>query len=245
MRTKDQILLEEAYKTILEFSTISENQSSGEFEKYKKILQDFFSNLKTAEFDLSGLDYSDENGILTLMMPSVRFSSDVNIDNDLDVDSQISRTEKSLYSFLDKNPQLKEIITDINVERSYDDINSDNEFAGTDSDNEWIGVNIYTGDDIHIDKNSLEKFLTIMKFINDFLINLTTFPSFNKIKTENFVHGIQSISEAKKKSVNPYAVCTASVGRKDEEKYKSCKKKVASGAKKTGKKVTTKPVKKK
>lgn len=65
------------------------------------------------------------------------------------------------------------------------------------------------------------------------------------VNYENFVHGIQPISEAKKKSVNPYAVCTASVGRKDEEKYKSCKKKVASGAKKTGKKVTTKPVKKK
>jgi hypothetical protein len=65
------------------------------------------------------------------------------------------------------------------------------------------------------------------------------------VNYENFVHGIQPISEAKKKSVNPYAVCTASVGRKDEEKYKSCKKKVASGAKKIGKKVTTKPVKKK
>lgn len=65
------------------------------------------------------------------------------------------------------------------------------------------------------------------------------------VKSENFVHGIQPISEAKNKSVNPYAVCTATVGRKDEEKYKSCKKKVAAGAKKSGKKVTTKSVKKK
>ena len=65
------------------------------------------------------------------------------------------------------------------------------------------------------------------------------------VKSENFVHGIQPISEAKKKSVNPYAVCTATVGRKDEEKYKSCKKKVTAGAKKAGKKVTTKPAKKK
>jgi hypothetical protein len=63
--------------------------------------------------------------------------------------------------------------------------------------------------------------------------------------SESFIHGIQPISEAKKKSVNPYAVCTATVGRKDEEKYKSCKKKVSAGAKKSGKKVTNKPVKKK
>ena len=33
------------------------------------------------------------------------------------------------------------------------------------------------------------------------------------------------VNEAKK--VNPYAVCTASVGRKDEEKYKKCKQEVA------------------
>lgn len=62
------------------------------------------------------------------------------------------------------------------------------------------------------------------------------------VKSENFIHGIQSIVEAKKK-VNPYAVCTATVGRKDEAKYKSCKEKVAKGAKKSGKKVTTKKVK--
>lgn len=62
------------------------------------------------------------------------------------------------------------------------------------------------------------------------------------VKSENFVHGIQSIVEAKKK-VNPYAVCTATVGRKDESKYKSCKEKVSKGAKKSGKKVTTKKVK--
>lgn len=43
--------------------------------------------------------------------------------------------------------------------------------------------------------------------------------------------------------VNPYAVCTKTVGRKDEKKYKSCKKKVAAGAKKSGKSVTSKPVK--
>ena len=43
--------------------------------------------------------------------------------------------------------------------------------------------------------------------------------------------------------VNPYAVCTITVGRKDEKKYKSCKKKVAAGAKKSGKSVTSKPVK--
>ena len=52
------------------------------------------------------------------------------------------------------------------------------------------------------------------------------------------------INEAKKK-VNPYAVCTATVGRENEEKYKSCKKKVAKSAKKSGKKVTTDKVKKK
>lgn len=45
------------------------------------------------------------------------------------------------------------------------------------------------------------------------------------------------------KEVNPYAVCTATVGREDEEKYKSCKEKVAKGAKKYGKKVTSKKVK--
>ena len=28
------------------------------------------------------------------------------------------------------------------------------------------------------------------------------------------------------KKKNPYAICTASVGREDEEKYKSCKEKV-------------------
>lgn len=55
----------------------------------------------------------------------------------------------------------------------------------------------------------------------------------------------QTILETSKKEVNPYAVCTATVGRKDEEKYKSCKKKVAAGAKKSGKKVTNKPIKKK
>jgi hypothetical protein len=48
-----------------------------------------------------------------------------------------------------------------------------------------------------------------------------------------------------KKEVNPYAVCTATVGRENEEKYKSCKKKVAKSAKKSGKKVTTDKVKKK
>jgi hypothetical protein len=53
----------------------------------------------------------------------------------------------------------------------------------------------------------------------------------------------QSIFE--KKEVNPYAVCTATVGREDEEKYKSCKEKVTKGAKKSGKKVTSKKVKKK
>lgn len=37
------------------------------------------------------------------------------------------------------------------------------------------------------------------------------------------------LQEAKK--VNPYAVCTASVGRKDEAKYKRCKEKVAKGSK--------------
>ncbi len=50
------------------------------------------------------------------------------------------------------------------------------------------------------------------------------------------------LEEAKKK-VNPYAVCTATVGREDEEKYKSCKEKVSKGAKKAGKKVSTKKVK--
>ena len=55
----------------------------------------------------------------------------------------------------------------------------------------------------------------------------------------------KTVLESSKKAVNPYAVCTATVGRKDEEKYKSCKKKVATGAKKSGKKVTNKPVKKK
>lgn len=43
--------------------------------------------------------------------------------------------------------------------------------------------------------------------------------------------------------VNPYAVCTKTVGRKDEAKYKRCKKKVTSGAKKSGKNVTSEPVK--
>ena len=62
------------------------------------------------------------------------------------------------------------------------------------------------------------------------------------VSSENFVHGFQSIVEAKKK-VNPYAVCTATVGRKDEAKYKSCKEKVAKGAKKTGKKITSDKVK--
>lgn len=33
------------------------------------------------------------------------------------------------------------------------------------------------------------------------------------------------LNEAKK--VNPYAVCTASVGRENEEKYKRCKEQVA------------------
>lgn len=64
------------------------------------------------------------------------------------------------------------------------------------------------------------------------------------VKSENFIHGIQPISEAKKK-VNPYAVCTATVGRKDESKYKSCKEKVVKGAKKAGKKVATEKVKNK
>ena len=29
------------------------------------------------------------------------------------------------------------------------------------------------------------------------------------------------------KEINPYAICTASVGRENEKKYKSCKEKVA------------------
>lgn len=45
------------------------------------------------------------------------------------------------------------------------------------------------------------------------------------------------------KEVNPYAVCTATVGRENEEKYKRCKKDVAKGAKKYGKKITSKKVK--
>lgn len=43
--------------------------------------------------------------------------------------------------------------------------------------------------------------------------------------------------------VNPYAVCTKTVGRKNEAKYKRCKRKVAAGAKKSGKSVTSEPVK--
>lgn len=54
------------------------------------------------------------------------------------------------------------------------------------------------------------------------------------------------ISEAQKKSkgkVNPYAVCTKTVGRKDESKYKKCKDGVEKGAKKSGKTITNEPVK--
>ena len=47
------------------------------------------------------------------------------------------------------------------------------------------------------------------------------------------------------KEINPYAVCTATVGRENEEKYKRCKEKVKKSAKKYGKKVTSKKVKEK
>lgn len=47
------------------------------------------------------------------------------------------------------------------------------------------------------------------------------------------------------KEVNPYAVCTASVGREDEDKYKRCKEKVKKAAKKSGKKITSKKIKEK
>lgn len=50
---------------------------------------------------------------------------------------------------------------------------------------------------------------------------------------------VQTYLEEAKKKVNPYAVCTATVGRKDEEKYKKCKKDVTKSAKKYGKKVTS------
>jgi hypothetical protein len=54
------------------------------------------------------------------------------------------------------------------------------------------------------------------------------------------------IFEAQKKSkgkVNPYAVCTKTVGRENESKYKKCKEGVEKSAKKSGKTITSEPVK--
>jgi len=49
-------------------------------------------------------------------------------------------------------------------------------------------------------------------------------------------HGIQTINEKKKqkwKKGSEYAICTSTVGRKDEAKYKSCKKDVLASHKKS------------
>lgn len=63
--------------------------------------------------------------------------------------------------------------------------------------------------------------------------------------TQVAVYDFEKEMTMEAKEVNPYAVCTATVGREDEEKYKRCKEKVKKSAKKYGKKVTSKKIKEK
>jgi len=180
MKTKDDILLENAYEKIIERNEDIENEQESLFNRYEQEFDTFLDD-QCETVDHDSLDYDiDESGELFFYMPTIRFSSDVNIDRDLDIDSQVDRARNMILNFIDKNPTLKNVIDmdEISVEHSADKHIGIETVA---TENEWIGVNIYTKENIEIKEEGFQNFLKMVKFVDSFLTNLTTFPQFKRL----------------------------------------------------------------
>jgi len=181
MKTKDDILLESAYQKILERYMDTEDDQESLFNRYQQEFNEFLQSQRKTVGSNGGLDYNtDESGEMVLYIPQISFSSDVNIDRDLDINSQVDRVRNTIINFIDKNPELKNIIDveDINVGHSID---KGVEEITDATENEWIGVTIYIKQDIEVNEDRFPYFLKMIKFINDFLLNLTTFPQFKRL----------------------------------------------------------------
>lgn len=179
MKTNDDIILENAYQKILERYDDIDNDHESLFGRYETEFDTFLNTqCRTADSN-GGLDYdTDESGELFFYLPSIRFSSDVNIDRDMDIQSQVQRVKPTIENFLVKNG-LQNLVDNVSVGHSADDRIEEEDRTGTE--NEWIGVTIYTKEDIVVNEDEFQNLLKKIKFINDFLLNLTTYPQFKKL----------------------------------------------------------------
>lgn len=180
MKYNDDILLESAYEKILEHNQNIEDDQESLFNRYNQEFKNVLSNCKTV--NSASLDYDiDDNGELFFYVPSLTFYSDINIDRDMDIESQINRGYTTIQNFIDKNPELKNVIDlkEVSVSHSRDDRFDEDETTGTE--NEWIGISITTKEDITLKEDDFKRFLVIIKFIDTFLVNLITYPQVRKV----------------------------------------------------------------
>lgn len=172
MRSKDQILLENLYsKEILkEFNINSEDDMfEKQFRWFSNEANERISNLKSAQFT-SSLDYNVENEKLIIMFPSVEFLSDVNINIDMSLESQIDDIESTISNFINEK-NINGLMFDVHASADKNAEPDEIERIGTG--NEWIGISLELPEMDIFAKEQFDKYFKLLSIINNFLLSLT------------------------------------------------------------------------
>lgn len=134
------------------------------FDKYEKEFEDVIKKCTT--IDHYGLDYDiDHNGKILFYIPVLTFSSDWDIDKESGIEDQIREIKEKILAFLNKNAELKNFMDT----KSIDIYHRKNE-QGNESD--WIAVYLTTKDGIELREKNFYSFISLMKYMNDFLLKL-------------------------------------------------------------------------
>ena len=173
MNNKDFRSIMEAYQGVCKESTDERN-----FEIAKSYIMDFIhKNLKGAAFNENHFDYnylnddetdedfhSNQEENLVIMMPSIYFAYDVDIDPDMDAESQVREVNQKIEDLVIKMNmgQFLEYTVEHVQDRSIHDL--ENLHA---SRNEWIGINVHTDNDMSLKLQSIPYYLNLLKEFND------------------------------------------------------------------------------
>jgi hypothetical protein len=188
MRSKDQILLENLYsKQILKENIdggdrhgyFPDNQGNEpidgvdpeemKFHWFSDEANERISNLKTAQFT-SSLDYNVENEKIIILFPSVEFLSDVNINIDMSLESQIDDIKSTISNFINEK-NINGLMFDVNA--SADEQAEPDKIERIGTGNEWIGVSLELPE-MDIDaEEQFDRYFKLLSIINNFLLSLT------------------------------------------------------------------------
>lgn len=165
MKTKDCLLLEKLYCSILEYTINASDESK--YQYYSKIFDqncNSFKSLVTGET----LDY--HTNPFEILVPSLRFVSDVHINVDDSVENQLKLTKKQVFDFVSNTGKNLEMDVFFQKDTKADPMNYNNS---------WIAIHIDTPEEI-IQESEFKAYISLLRKIDQFLEDINTFGHVNE-----------------------------------------------------------------